>query len=132
MGNVNYNTWVQQELAAKGLKTTNVSGDAHNFADYGNALSESLRKEITDSFDKNNERDFALQNQIAQLYQQKSNYTINQFMAECKKMGLSVSSTWYTDTGHIEDDKANNGRGEHSSVGVSLLTISDGKGGEIK
>ena len=127
---IGYSEFINQ-LEQAGYNTTNINsarGEA-DFSDYGNALSDELQSIITDSFDC--EQDYALQEQIAALYGNKSNLHRSDFLAACRAAGLEVSVS-YVKSSYISDNKAD-GRYDtdisHASIGV--YTISDGKGGEI-
>ena len=61
----NYNDWITS-LNSRGIKTTSLGKNEANFADYTNALSESLKQEIMASFDC--DADYDLQAKLASLY----------------------------------------------------------------
>ena len=120
-----------QNLNNSGVRTTQMYNDAEaNFADYGNALSDSLKQQILDSFD--NEQDYALQQKIAGFFTNRNDLTHGNFMASCQAMGLSISCE-YQNTSYIVDNKFDNNFHKSAINGaVAVYTISDGKGGEIK
>ena len=129
VGEKTYNEFVQ-ELQQKGYKTTSLGANETNFEEYGNALSGSLKKELTDSFDC--EQDYELQSQIASLYNSnKSVITSGNFVSALKNMGLNVNVA-YQETNYISDYKAGNFSGAESVGAIAIYTISDGNGGEIK
>lgn len=127
---VTYNQFIDQ-LHQNGYRTTSLGSSETNFEQYGNALSASLKQEIMDSFDC--EQDYELQNQIASALYNQNTSVINSatFMNSLKNMGLNVSIS-YQSTSYISDYKAGNFSGAARDGAIAVYTISDGKGGEIK
>ena len=128
---IGYSEFINQ-LEQAGYNTTNINsarGEA-DFSDYGNALSDELQSMITDSFDC--EQDYALQEQIAAMYGNKSNLHRSDFVAACRAAGYEVNVE-YIKSSYISDNKAD-GRYDTdiSRASIGVYTISDGKGGEIK
>ena len=128
---IGYSEFINQ-LEQAGYNTTNINsarGEA-DFSDYGNALSDELQSMITDSFDC--EQDYALQEQIAAMYGNKSNLHRSDFVAACRAAGYEVNVE-YVKSSYIPDNK---GDGHYdtdiSRASIGVYTISDGKGGEIK
>ena len=117
------------KLNAAGIQTTYLSNGETNFEEYGNALSDELKQQITDSFD--NEQDYKLQEQIAALYKNKSVIQSEDFISGCKSLGLNVKVE-YQNTTYIVDEKLDGVKHSATNGAIAVYTISDGKGGEIK
>lgn len=129
VGQKTYDEFVQ-ELQQKGYRTTSLGANETNFEQYGNALSDSLKQQIMDSFDC--EQDYELQAQIASLYNSnQSVITSGNFVNALKNMGLNVNVA-YQQTSYISDYKAGNFSGAEGNGAIAIYTISDGNGGEIK
>lgn len=126
----NYNDWITS-LNSRGIKTTSLGKNEANFADYTNALSESLKQEIAASFDC--DADYDLQAKLASLYSgnvKQSGDIVN----AAKKAGIQVN-VQYVQTSYIVDNKkggqyANNKTAKNGSIAV--YTFKDANGGEIK
>lgn len=127
---MNYNDFLNK-LQSQGLKTTYTEANEANFSTYGNALSDSLKSQIMDSFDR--DEDYEIQANIAGLFKGKgSNFMdSDSFMAGCQSLGYSVNVE-YQSTSYISDYKAGNYSNSVSNGAIAVYTISDGHGGEIK
>ena len=127
---MNYNEFLNK-LQSQGLKTTYTEANEANFSTYGNALSDSLKSQIMDSFDR--DEDYEIQANIAGLFKGKgSNFMdSDSFMAGCQSLGYSVNVE-YQSTSYISDYKAGNYSNSVSNGAIAVYTISDGHGGEIK
>jgi len=118
-----------QNLNQSGIKTTSVrEGKEANFADYGFALSDDLKQQITDSYDC--EQDYELQKQIAGFFTGKNYINSHDFISSCKSIGLSVNVS-YQKTSYIPDYKAGNFSNSIRNGSIAVYTVSDGMGGEI-
>ena len=121
---------VVQQMQNAGMKTTRIKqGKEADFEDYGNALSPEVKKMLMDSFDC--EQDYALQQQLASLFSNSHDVKNGDFMKLCKKMGLTVTRQSVKTT-YISDYKGGNKSNSVRNGHISVFTISDGKGGEIK
>ncbi len=127
----NYNEWVAS-LNSRGIKTTHLGSREANFADYTNALSESLKQEIMASFD--NAADYDLQSKLASLLGGKN-------LMQSRDIGKILGGTGisykvqYVKTSYIVDNKKggsymNNKNAINGSIAV--YTFKDANGGEIK
>lgn len=127
---MNYNDFLNK-LQSQGLKTTSTEANEANFSTYGNALSDSLKSQIMDSFDR--DEDYEIQANIAGLFKGKgSNFMdSDSFMAGCQNLGYTVNVE-YQSTSYISDYKAGNYSNSVSNGAIAVYTISDGHGGEIK
>jgi|GEM_PF-4403868 hypothetical protein len=126
----NYNDWITS-LNSRGIKTTSLGKNEANFADYTNALSESLKQEIMASFDC--DADYDLQAKLASLYSSNVEQSGN-IVSAAKQAGIQVS-VQYVNTSYIVDNKkggqyANNKSATNGSIAV--YTFKDANGGEIK
>ncbi len=126
----NYNDWITS-LNSRGIKTTSLGKNEANFADYSNALSESLKQEIMASFDC--DADYDLQAKLASLYSSNVEQSGN-IVSAAKQAGIQVS-VQYVNTSYIVDNKkggqyANNKSATNGSIAV--YTFKDANGGEIK
>ena len=126
----NYNDWITS-LNSRGIKTTSLGKNEANFADYTNALSESLKLEIMASFDC--DADYDLQAKLASLYSSNVEQSGN-IVSAAKQAGIQVS-VQYVNTSYIVDNKkggqyANNKSATNGSIAV--YTFKDANGGEIK
>ncbi len=126
----NYDSWVAS-LNSRGIKTTSLGGGEANFADYTNALSESLKQEIMASFD--NDADYDLQAKLASLYSGNVMQS-GDIISAAKAAGIQVD-VQYVNTSYIVDNKkggqyANNKNATNGSIAV--YTFKDANGGEIK
>ncbi len=118
-----------QNLNSSGIKTTSVrEGKEANFADYGFALSDDLKQQITDSYDC--EQDYELQKQIAGFFTGRNYVNSRDFISSCKSIGLSVNVS-YQKTSYIPDYKAGNFSNSIRNGSIAVYTVSDGMGGEI-
>lgn len=124
----NYNDWITS-LNSRGIKTTNLGKGEANFADYTNALSESLKQEIMASFDC--DADYDLQAKLASLYDgnvKQSGDIVN----AAKKAGIQVN-VQYVKTSYIVDNKADGHYDKDVTNGsIAVYTFKDANGGEIK
>ncbi len=124
----NYNDWITS-LNSRGIKTTNLGKGEANFADYTNALSESLKQEIMASFDC--DADYDLQAKLASLYDgnvKQSGDIVN----AAKKAGIQVN-VQYVKTSYIVDNKADGHYDKNVTNGsIAVYTFKDANGGEIK
>ena len=127
-GAIDNNTLISR-LESMGLQTTALYSDAEtNFVQYGQALSQELQEEIVGSFD--NEQDYIIQQQIAELFQSTNVIDSGSFISACQSLGLSCSVD-YESTSYIVDYKQSQS-GAVVDGYIAVYTISDGKGGEIK
>ena len=118
------------QLKSMGLKTTGIKqGREADFEDYGNALSSDVKHMLMDSFDC--EQDYVLQNQLAGMFTNKHAAQFKDFVAACKSMGLTISRESVR-TSYISDYKGGNFSNSVRNGSITVYTISDGKGGEIK
>ena len=127
----NYNEWVAS-LNSRGIKTTSLGANEANFADYTNALSESLKQEIAASFDT--AADYDLQSKLASLLNGKNLMQATDIGKILQGTGMSYS-VQYVNTSYIVDNKkggqySNNKNATNGSVAV--YTFKDANGGEIK
>lgn len=124
----NYNDWITS-LNSRGIKTTSLGKNEANFADYTNALSESLKQEIMASFDC--DADYDLQAKLASLYDgnvKQSGDIVN----AAKKAGIQVN-VQYVKTSYIVDNKADGHYDKDVTNGsIAVYTFKDANGGEIK
>jgi len=125
----NYNEWVAS-LNSRGIKTTHLGKGEANFADYTNALSESLKQEIMASFD--NAADYDLQSKLASLLGGKN-------LMQSRDIGKILSGTGisykvqYVKTSYIPDNKADGHYDKNVTNGsIAVYTFKDANGGEIK
>ena len=127
---MNYNEFLNK-LQSQGLKTTSTGANEANFSTYGNALSDSLKSQIMDSFDR--DEDYEIQANIAGLFKGKgSNFMdSSSFVSGCQSLGYNVKVE-YQSTSYISDYKAGNYSNSVSNGAIAVYTISDGHGGEIK
>ena len=127
-GAIDNNTLISR-LESMGLQTTALYSDAEtNFVQYGQALSQELKEEIVGSFD--NEQDYIIQQQIAELFKSTNVIDSGSFISACQSLGLSCSVD-YESTSYIVDYKQSQS-GAVVDGYIAIYTISDGKGGEIK
>ncbi|MBQ9246504.1 hypothetical protein IJ182_09585 [bacterium] len=121
---------VIQEMKNAGIKTTRIKqGKEADFEDYGSALSSEVKHMLMDSFDC--DQDYVLQQQLAGLFANSHDVKNGDFMKACKKMGLTVTRQ-SVKTSYISDYKGGNKSNSVRNGHISVFTISDGKGGEIK
>lgn len=125
----NYNEWVAS-LNSRGIKTTHLGNGEANFADYTNALSESLKQEIMASFD--NAADYDLQSKLASLLNGKNLMQSRDIGKILQGTGISYS-VQYVKTSYIPDNKADGHYDKNVTNGsIAVYTFKDANGGEIK
>ncbi len=125
----NYNEWVAS-LNSRGIKTTSLGKGEANFADYTNALSESLKQEIVASFDT--EADYDLQSKLASLLNGKNLMQSKDVGKILQGTGISYS-VQYVKTSYIPDNKADGHYDTNVTNGsIAVYTFKDANGGEIK
>ncbi len=125
----NYNEWVAS-LNSRGIKTTHLGKGEANFADYTNALSESLKQEIMASFDT--AADYDLQSKLASLLGGKNLMQSKDVGKILQGTGISYS-VQYVKTAYIPDNKADGHYDKNVTNGsIAVYTFKDANGGEIK
>lgn len=125
----NYNEWITS-LNNRGIKTTRLGNGEANFADYTNALSDSLKQEIAASFDT--EADYDLQSKLASLLNGKNLMQSSDMKNILSGTGISYS-VQYVKTSYIVDNKADGHYDKDVTNGaIAVYTFKDANGGEIK
>ena len=126
----NYNDWITS-LNSRGIKTTSLGKSEANFADYTNALSESLKQEIMASFDC--DADYDLQAKLASLLGSNVEQSGN-IVSAAKQAGIQVS-VQYVNTSYIVDNKKADNTliiKALQMVQLQYIHLKDANGGEIK
>lgn len=127
-----YDEYIAQ-LKSLGLKTTGLGEGEANFAEYGAALSEELKNEITKSLDDPNAK--AIQDKLIAAYQQKGRNELHtsEFKDIARQLGYEVSSE-YVGTTYIVDNKFDGHYDTDVTDGaIEVITIVDpSTGAEIK
>ena len=113
---------------AQGYQLTHINQNETNFFQYGEALSDEVKQMILNSYDC--EQDYILQQQIAELFKQGNVWQSNTLINQLYSMGFTVDVKTVA-TQYITDWK--NGRSSYlrTDGAIDILTISDGKGGQI-
>ncbi len=124
---MDYKAWVQ-DLHKRGFKTTGISGNEANFADYGNALSDGIKAKIAKNGQTQADKD--LQALVASLFGKKSNMSSSHLISLCKSKGLKVSNS-YQKTTYIVDEKSSGKKGQKKVIkgSINIITITDPKTG---
>jgi len=125
----NYNEWISS-LNSRGIKTTRLGNGEANFADYTNALSDSLKQEIMASFDT--DADYDLQSKLASLLGGSNLIQSRDMSKTLAGSGISYS-VQYVKTSYIPDNKADGHYDKNVTNGaIAVYTFKDANGGEIK
>lgn len=127
---MDYNTFLDS-LSARGLKNhTSLGKNEANFADYGHALSDELKAQISQNATTQEGKE--LQAFVASLFGGKSNLQTNDLLNKCRANGLQVNST-YKKTSYIMDEKngASPGKGTKKvrTGSINIIEIVDPKTG---
>ncbi len=117
-----------EDKRSQGYQLTHINDGETNFFQYGEALSDEVKQMIVNSFDC--EQDYVLQQRVAELFKQGNVWQSNTLINELYNMGLTVDVKTVA-TQYITDWK--NGRSSYlrTDGAIDVLTISDGKGGQI-
>ncbi len=124
----NYNDWVTS-LNSRGIKTTSLGNGEANFADYTNALSDSLKQEIMASFDT--AADYDLQSKLASVLGGKNLIQSTNLKQALSGTGINYSVK-YVNTSYIVDNKAGGYTKNATNGSIAVYTFTDANGGEIK
>ena len=128
----NYDEYIAQ-LKSLGLKTTSLGNGEANFAEYGAALSDEIKNEITKSLDDPNAK--VIQDKLIAAYQEKGRNELHtsEFKNIAKQLGYEVKSE-YVKTTYIVDNKYDGHYDTDVTDGaVEVITIVDpSTGAEIK
>lgn len=126
---MDYSSWIAN-LQGRGFNTTGLSSGEANFADYGHALNDDLKNQISQNGKTQADKDLLAL--VASLFGGKSVMQYSDFINVLKSKGLNVSVE-YVSTSYIVDEKQSGTKGAKNVTrgSIAVYQISDGKGGKL-